>query len=248
MKGAQKLALAVSLHDVSPLTQKTSDTMLRDLASVGVGVTSLLVIPDHHRRGSVAQDAGFQSWLRDQQSAGHEVVLHGFYHWRDAGADDDWKRRLITERYTAGEGEFYDLGYAEARRRMGEGRRMLEEAGCVLRGFIAPAWLLGAEAERAAKDEGFDYTTRLGGFLDLRDGKWTASQSLVYSVRHGWRRIVSLGWNAFWAARLRSRPLVRLGLHPPDWEYKKIREQALRLASEAVAERRVIRYRDWIEV
>lgn len=248
MTGAKNFALAVSLHDVSPHTWEASEAMLRDLAVVGIRATSLLVIPDHHRRGTVSENADFQSWLRDQQSAGHEVVLHGFYHWREAGADDDWKCRLITERYTAGEGEFFDLDYAEARRRMGEGRRMLEDAGAELRGFIAPAWLLGAEAERAAKDEDFTYTTRLGGFLDLRDGKWTPSQSLVYSVRHGWRRTVSLVWNAFWAARLQSHPLARLGLHPPDWEYKKIREQALRLATEAAVERRVIRYRDWIGV
>lgn len=246
MNARQSPALAVSLHDVSPLTREACDAMLCDLAAAGVNVTSLLVIPDHHRRGAVGADADFQSWLRDKQAAGHEVVLHGFYHWREAGARDGWARRLLTEHYTCGEGEFYDLDYAEARRRMGEGRRMLEDAGCELRGFIAPAWLLGAEAERAARDEKFDYTTRLGGFLDLRTGEWTASQSLVYSVRNGWRRTVSLGWNALLAARLRSRPLVRLGLHPPDWEHEKIRTQALRLASEAAAARRVIRYRDWV--
>jgi hypothetical protein len=82
--------------------------------------------------------------------------------------------------------------------------------------------------------------------LDLRSGEWTASQSLVYSPRSAWRRQVSLAWNAFLAARLRKNPLARLGLHPPDWRYDKIRTQALRLAREAAADRKVIRYRDWV--
>ena len=102
------------------------------------------------------------------------------------------------------------------------------------------------EAEQAARNLGFAYTTRLGGVLDLRSGEWTRSQSLVYSPRSAWRRNVSLAWNAFLAARLRKNPLARLGLHPPDWRYDKIRIQALRLAREASTDRKVIRYRDWV--
>ncbi len=243
---AVRPSLAVSVHDVSPWTRDPVDRMLRDLAEAGVGATSLLVVPDHHHRGAVDQDAGFLQWLRDLESGGHEVVLHGFWHRREPRKGNGWWHKLVTEHYTAGEGEFYDLDYDEARRRMNAGRQMLEGAGFTVGGFIAPAWLLGADAGRAARDEGFVYTTRLGGVLDLRSGDWTASQSLVYSVRSGWRRRVSLGWNASLAARLRGNPLVRLGLHPPDWEHATIRTQALRLAESFAEGRRVIRYRDWV--
>jgi hypothetical protein len=82
--------------------------------------------------------------------------------------------------------------------------------------------------------------------LDLRSGEGTRSQSLVYSPRSAWRRKVSLAWNAFLAARLRKNPLARLGLHPPDWKHEAIKTQALRLARELAADRRVIRYRDWV--
>ena len=239
-------ALAVSIHDVSPLTRAAVERMLADLAEIGVGVTSLLVVPDHHHRGRIDRDPGFASWLKSVEAAGHEIVLHGFYHVREARPGSGWRQRLITEHYTAGEGEFYDLDYDEARRRMCSGRGMLGCAGCEVRGFIAPAWLLGKEAERAARDEGFAYTTRLAGVLDLRDGAWTSSQSLVYSVRSAWRRAASLVWNAWLARRLRPNPLARLGLHPPDWAHARIRTHALRLALEASAGRRVVRYRDWI--
>jgi predicted deacetylase len=237
-------ALAVSIHDVSPWTRGAVERMLEDLAEAGVGITSLLVVPDHHHRGAVDGDPDFVAWLRSLEAAGHEIVLHGFYHRREPREGTGWWRRLVTEHYTAGEGEFYDMDHAEARRRLAAGRRMLEQAGLEVPGFIAPAWLLGPEAERAARDEGFAYTTRLGGVLDLRNGRWTASQSLVYSVRSGWRRVVSLGWNASLAWRLRANPLARLGLHPPDWQHPSIRAQALRLARAMAAGRRVIRYRD----
>ena len=130
---------------------------------------------------------------------------------------------------------------------MEDGREKLTGAGLEVVGFIAPAWLLGDEAEQAARNLGFAYTTRLGGVLDLRSGDYTASQSLVYSVRSAWRRSVSLWWNAWLASRLRKNPLARLGLHPPDWRHDKIRAQALRLARETAADRKVIRYRDWVE-
>lgn len=239
-------ALAVSVHDVSPLTREATDRMLSDLAAAGVGVVSLLVVPDHHHRADIDRDASFLAWLREQQACGHEIVLHGFYHLRAACGDDSAARRLVTQHYTAGEGEFYDLDYEEARGRMEDGREMLTGAGLEVAGFIAPAWLLGAEAEQAARNLGFAYTTRLGGVLDLRSGQWTRSQSLVYSPRSAWRRQTSLVWNAFLAARLRKNPLARLGLHPPDWNHEAIKTQALRLARELAAGRQVIRYRDWV--
>ncbi|MEX1010076.1 MAG: polysaccharide deacetylase family protein [Chthoniobacterales bacterium] len=238
--------MAVSVHDVSPLTRAAVDVMLRDLAGVGVGVSSLLVVPDYHHRANIDEDPDFLAWLREKEASGHEIVLHGFYHLRAPREGDGAGRKLITEHYTAGEGEFYDLDYEEARERLEDGREMLTGAGLDVVGFVAPAWLLGDEAEQAARNLGFIYTTRLGGVLDLRSDRWTASQSLVYSARSAWRRAVSLRWNAWLASRLRKNPLARLGLHPPDWDHDSIRAQALKLAREAAMDRRVVRYRDWV--
>ncbi len=75
-------ALVVSLHDVSPLTRDVFTAMLKELAGVGVTKTSLLVIPDHHHRGHMLDDAGFCRWLEGLAKAGHEVVIHGYYHQR----------------------------------------------------------------------------------------------------------------------------------------------------------------------
>ena len=126
---------------------------------------------------------------------------------------------FVTEYYTAGEGEFYDLSEGEATLRLERAKREFCAVGLAPRGFIAPAWLLGREAERAVRKAGFEYTTRLRCFKDLATGRETASQSLVWSVRSGWRRILSIWWNAWLARKLFRAPLLRIGLHPVDWQH-----------------------------
>lgn len=235
-------AMVISIHDVSPLTRTRTEIMLADLESLGVRRTSLLVIPNHHHKAPMLEDASYCKWLTATATLGHEVVLHGYYHLRPKGAGSN----LVTEHYTAGEGEFYDLSEAEAAERLNRGLEDFRKAGFSPLGFIAPAWLLGSDAERAVREAGFGYTTRLGNFKDLISGREFASQSLVWSVRAGWRRVLSLGWNATLARRLKINPLFRVGLHPPDWDHPAIRKQILRLISAALAERDAITYEDWL--
>ena len=73
-------------------------------------------------------------------------------------------------------------------RRITRARDDFAGAGLTPRGFIAPAWLLGAAAERAAAEAEMEYTTHLTGVRDLRSGKDFRARTLVYSVRSDWRR------------------------------------------------------------
>jgi predicted deacetylase len=237
----------VSIHDVSTVTRGRVDEMLRDLAGEGVSVTSLLVIPDHHHRGRIDQDTGFAPWLCAQVSAGHEAVLHGYYHLRPSKDGEGMTTRMITRHYTAGEGEFHDPSFAEASELLRRGKEALSACGVPFKGFIAPAWLLGDEAERAARVEGFAYTTRISSVIDLENGVSFSSRSMVYSVRAHWRRSASLFWNEalFWG--LRKAPLLRIGLHPPDWDYPSIRRHALRCLRLAAANRTIATYGEWLD-
>jgi len=253
----------VSIHDLSPLTRERVAVMLRDLAEVGVGRTSLLVIPNHHHKAPLVEDPAFCEWLGEMTAPGHEVVLHGYYHRRDkaeaagrvlgetrrppAASALGLRGRLTTEFYTAGEGEFYDLSEEEAGLRLEKGLHDFARFGFYPRGFIAPAWLLGVAAERAVKKAGFAYTTRLQNFKDLKTGRVDASQSLVWSVRAAWRRMASLWWNATLSRRAHAVPLLRFGLHPPDWDHPAIREQILGLIRETLAWREAITYEEWLE-
>jgi predicted deacetylase len=238
--------LVVSIHDVSPRTREVTEAMLADLRNWGVKHTSLLVIPDHHHKGHILEDADFCQWLAAGVESGHEAVLHGYYHLRARRQADGTWNRLVTESYTAGEGEFFDLDEAEAYERVTRGREEFRRIGLDPSGFIAPAWLLGDEATKAVTRAGFQYTTRLGRVEDLVRSEGYTSQSLVYSVRAAWRRVVSLGWNSFLLRRLGDRPLIRVGLHPPDWKYPAIREHARKCIARALASREAITYEDWL--
>lgn len=209
-------------------------------------VSSLLVVPDYHRTGAAVANREFVQWLRDLESAGHEIVIHGYTHERERRPNETLRAKLITRSYTSDEGEFYDLDYAEALRRISRARDEFTSAGLKPRGFIAPAWLLSEEAERAAADAEMEYTTRLTSVLDLRTNACFRARSLVYSVRSGWRRAASLAWNAASAKMLARAPLLRLSIHPPDFEHAEIWRQIGRVVDELMEVRTPTTYRDWI--
>ncbi len=241
-------SLIVSIHDVSTVTRPRVAEMLGDLAVAGVGVTSLLVIPDHHDRGRVDADPEFVSWLRSATSGGHEAVLHGYRHLRARRPGEGPLTRFITRSYTAGEGEFFDPETEEAASLLRRGREALRSCGTDPSGFIAPAWLLGPGAAEAVRREGFDYTTLIGCVTDCVSGRSFSSRSMVYSVRNPWRTAVSLGWNALLFAALERAPLLRVGLHPPDWDHPAVRRQVLDRVRRAAASRRTLTYRQWLDL
>ena len=239
-------ALVVSLHDVSPRTHAGCERILCELRALGVGACSLLVIPDHHRRGHFLDDAAFCTWLRAQVQRGHEAVIHGYFHQRARRDGESAIQKMTTRIYTADEGEFYDIDREAARTLVSRARDEFRKTGLDPRGFIAPAWLLGAEAGAALRELEIEYTTRLGSVLDLRTGTTHRSQSLVWSVRSGWRRATSRVWNAFLFKRLAANPLMRISIHPADIEHAAIWRQIRALVGRALATREAFTYQTWL--
>lgn len=238
--------MVVSIHDVAPANRAQAQEIISELGHHGVNVCSLLVVPNYHHRGSFADDRGFVRWLQDLEAKGHEVVIHGYFHERPRRGEETVSEKFFTRFYTKGEGEFYDLDYDEALRRITQAREEFTAAGLTPRGFIAPGWLLGTAAEKAAADADLEYTTRLTGLRDLRFGDIHPARTLAYSVRSGWRRTTSLAWNSLLARQLADAPLARISIHPPDRDYAEIWGQILRLTDWLLENRNATTYRDWI--
>jgi predicted deacetylase len=220
--------------------------MMVELAQAGVRTCSLLVVPDYHHQGPFTQDRQFVSWLRDLENDGHEVVIHGYFHERPAKVGETLRDQFLTRLYTQGEGEFYDLDYDEAFRRITRACDEFRAAGLTPRGFIAPAWLLSAEGERAARDAELEYTTRLASVRDLRSAQTFPARSLVYSVQTHWRRVTSRAWNGALRRLMKNSALMRLGLHPPDRLYPRVWRHIIDSLYEMQAMRTPTTYRDWI--
>jgi uncharacterized protein len=237
--------LVVSLHDVSPHTFHDCQKALAALENIGVTQCSLLVIPDHHHRGHFLSDVDFCAWLKEQSEKGHEIVIHGYFHQRARRPGETALQKLITRSYTADEGEFYDLDRPSASALVNTARADFMKLGIDPPGFIAPAWLLSREAEAALRDCGIQYTTRLGSVLNMRNERVHKSQSLVWSVRTGWRRALSLAWNALLFRRLAASSLLRISIHPIDVRHPAIWRQITALVNRALVDRRPLSYQDW---
>lgn len=239
-------ALVVSIHDVAPSTRASVEEILADLSRREVKRCSLLVVPNYHREGLSLADPDFCSWLQELSAGGHEIVIHGFFHQRRRRSGENARAKFVTRYYTADEGEFFDLEYGEALRLVQEARADFETHGFYPTGFIAPAWLLGAEAERAVIEAGMEYTTTLRTVRDFARGQIFRSQSLVYSVRSGWRRVASLVWNRSLCSRLTNNPLLRLGLHPPDIAHRAVWQQIGELIAQTMGNRQAMTYQSWL--
>ena len=243
---AAKDFMVVSLHDIAPSNRDVANEIISELSRHGVRVCSLLVVPDYHHQGLATKDRQFVGWLRDLESDGYEIVIHGYFHERPHRSNETLRDKFLTRFYTHYEGEFYDLGYEEALRRITNARDEFRAGGLTPLGFVAPAWLLSKEAERAARDTELEYTTGLHGVRDLRSGEKFTTRSIVYSVRSSWRRAVSRIWNAALLQFLKNNPLLRLSIHPPDYSHPAVWKQILRFIDMMDETRTPTTYRDWI--
>src|ERR1700693_2903260 len=97
---ATKNFLVVSIHDVTPSTQATTDKMISAFAQGGVRICSLLVVPDYHHQGPSMKDRDFVSWLRALEGQGYETVIHGYFHERARRHGEKLGDRFVTRVYT----------------------------------------------------------------------------------------------------------------------------------------------------
>lgn len=244
--GAANNSLVVSIHDVAPETRSVTDEILTQLGHKGIRVSSLLVVPHYHHRNSISDDPDFLKWLRAREEQGHEIVIHGFFHSRPRRAGESLSQLFVHRIYTQDEAEFFDLPYDDALEFIKKALEIFTAAGLQPRGFIAPAWLLSPQGEQAARDAGMEYTTRLRTVLDLQSGQSFPARSLVYSVRNGWRRSVSLAWNRALFQTMTDHRLMRLSIHPPDYRFPEIWKQIERFVDEVRERRTPTTYWDWI--
>jgi hypothetical protein len=232
--------VCVVLHDVAASTRAACVRTLRAVAEVADLPLTLLAVPHYHGEAS---SADFDAWLGQRRQRGDEIALHGYSH-RDDLPPQGWLDRLRRRHYTRGEGEFWALPEAEARRRIEAGIAWFRGNDWPLHGFVAPAWLLGPQAWPAL--EGFEYTATLRHIVRLPGRERIASQSVVYSTSSAWRRRTSLAWNAVVARMERGNPLLRIELHPRDGDFTAVRRSWQAILERALRDRRATTVADFV--
>jgi predicted deacetylase len=240
-------SLIVSLHDVSPHTWEASRWILERLTGLGAKPLTLLLIPNHHHKGHFLEHPAFLEWLREKQSAGHELVLHGYHHLRPQRAEEKPWNRLVTRCYTAWEGEFFDLAPDTARALVSRGLAEMGQAELNSTGFIAPAWLLHPDIESVLAMLGLRYTVRINSVHELQGQRLIRPvRTLCWSTRSRWRRECSLQWNALLSAVQSPEAALRVAVHPPDAMHPTVWTQVEELITRNLRHRQPVTYTQWL--
>lgn len=233
-------SLCISMHDVAPATWTGCERVLDAMAQCSATrlPVALLIVP-RYRGVDSARDRRFLRAIEARAAAGDELVLHGYTHVDEQPAQG-WAPLDVLRRrvYTAGEGEFSALERGEAMRRIEAGLAWFAALGWPVTGFVAPAWLMSAGARAALHDTPLHYASTRSELLLLPERRTVAAPSLVYSTRTAWRRSLSLQLNPALAFVNRSRPVLRLALHPGDAQHGPVRASWQALLEAALATRR----------
>lgn len=241
-----KRSLCISLHDVAPATWPACAQLLRWLDRLGAGPVTLLLVPDYHHQGSLADAADFCKAIDRRLHLGDEVALHGFFHLDDGQrprSPGGWLRRRLL---TASEGEFSALPAPLARERLENGLSILHARNWPVYGFVAPAWQLGAQARTALTEYPFEYTTTRTDIWRLPGWQRFRATSLVYSVRSQLRRRLSWYWNEYQAERQAGTALLRISLHPADASHPEVMAHWQRLITVASKTREALTKHAWV--
>lgn len=208
--------LLLSIHDVSPRHVHQVETLHGHLRRDGDAPLALLVVPDFWEQAPIVAGTPFARRLHRWAAEGNELFLHGYTH-SDAAVHASPAVRFKARHMTAGEGEFLGLNRAEAMARIVKGRKLLEDiTGSPIAGFVAPAWLYGAEAKVALSDAGVALAEDHWRVWEPVAGRVLATSPVItWATRTPGRMASSL----LVAAIARHAPLprvMRIGVHPND--------------------------------
>jgi predicted deacetylase len=245
------LRLLVAVHDVTPAHARRLDVLYHLLDELGVRRYALLVVPNWHGAWPLADYPEFAAALRERATregrgggggggGGTEIVLHGWRH-DEVGLPRPVTHRLRTLGRTAREGEFASLPPVEAAARIARGIATLRDVGLEPLGFVPPAWLARPSLPQVVRDEGLKFTedTRDLLLVNGRESERVPAPATCWSTRRRWRAAGSVVVAALRLRLERTRPLVRIALHPTDADVPGVLASCRRTLA-ALLERRVV--------
>ncbi len=243
-----KPQVLISLHDVTPYHLQRIRNAEALFERFQVSQVAYLLVPQFHGAHTAHRHADFVSFCRQPRPFAVDWLLHGYYHLERQGAADlslesplaeslegdghapvtpvgaesksAWSESFQRRFMTGGEGEFLALEQAEARRRIEAGKAIFQQClGFAPEGFIAPAWLHAPGLFGWLRDWGFDYTEDHAAIHLLNKQNRLPSPVVTWTTRTWLRRKGSLWVCPALEVKARKAPLLRLALHPHDFDF-----------------------------
>ncbi len=210
--------LVVSIHDVTPNFNSQLTKIISELDKIGVNKKSILVIPDYLGKNSISQSGEFIEWLHSLQDKGNEIVQHGLEHISTNHNYPSFLEKFIGEQIAQGCGEFQNISYKEAKEKIWKGKEIFKANGFGAVGFVAPAWLLNPESEKALKED-FQYTTSFSNIEFFSPYKKESSNIVVFTSGGG---LINKGFEWYnqhlIKRKFKNQRIARVAIHPQDIE------------------------------
>ena len=234
------LKLLLSLHDVTPAhlqRLRRAESLFGDL---GVTHATYLVIPRYHGASAI-DEPEFRTWCRQARPFGVHWCLHGYYHEEritDGHGRLSLRNWLARRLLTAGEGEFLDLREREAAARIDLGRHLFRAClGSSPRGFVAPAWLFNKALMATLRTQGFAWTEDHGRIYHVPSGMAIDAPVITWATRTFVRRHGSAVLAPVQLRCWRRRPVIRIAVHPLDFDDERIVDGIGRVIAAALRDR-----------
>jgi predicted deacetylase len=240
--------LLIALHDVTPVHRARLEKAERLLAGLGVSHVAYLLVPDFHRAARADASTDFVAWCRARRRFDVQWFLHGYLHEdrgdaADGGHQPTMAERLASRFATGGEAECIRLGPEALRARLRAGTAVFESClGTRPTGFVAPAWLFNRHLLPALKELDFEFTeSHLRVFHIVTDRAFVTPVT-TWATRTRLRRWGSLAVTAIARRVWRTRPVIRVALHPYDFDHPATVASMSRWLDAVRQERVVVRY------
>jgi len=212
----------ISVHDLMPETLSQVRAILAELERLRRVPVTLLVVPG--RAWNPAELATLRAFAHD----GHRLAAHGWYHHseRFGGLGHRLHGALFSRRVA----EHLALDEAGILALLRRSHAWFADHGFAApRWYVPPAWALGSVPRaRLATAAPFAYYELFNGWFEASSGRFLSLPLLGYEADRAIRAPLLRAWNRLNRARARYQPLVRIGIHPDDFN--------LRLAAELRAD------------
>jgi predicted deacetylase len=246
--------ILVSLHDVTPFHLPRLQKAEQILTQWGVPKTNYLFIPDYHRKNQQLDKivlSTFKQWTGENRAFAVQWLLHGYYHLETSNRTHELSnklslpigKRLKGKFFTANEGEFLTLSPPGIRTRIREGKTAFTGFfHCSPGVFVAPAWLFNQHLFPILKAHRFRITEDHSFIYLLHKDKKISAPVITWATRTPLRKFISqIGCpilNRWWS----GRNLVRIALHPFDFDFPATIKSIEKVIKDALNRREAILY------
>ncbi len=217
--------LLVSLHDVAPYHLDRIRRAEALFAAWGVQKITYLLIPDYLGQQRADESMEFAEFIASRRTFVVDWFLHGYYHlaWNDVTGRPKSNLPVQASNRQLGEAdndEFYCLDAASSGPRLLRGKQVFAKClGTEPMGFIAPRWRMDPRVVPVLAEQGFVWTEGQTHVLHLPSYSRFASPVITWATRTFTRKLTSLMGTPLLSLATRRSPLLRIAMHPFDFDH-----------------------------